>query len=220
VKIGDFAGSSVNGSAATVDYELRSKAPGIDEPDERSDLFALGSAIYEMATGARPYEDKTWREVHGLYKRWQFPKLNAMEQFQRMPGLAQIIDRCWHQKAPKAYHHVQQVVDALEDMKAEQDSATSTLNSQDSLDGDFIVKPSRRNRQDSVTYVNVASNRRHRSRKNDPDLEKGNEKHGYRKQKKKHHKGSNYVSGIIDFFSGSSLSSSSSRSRSRPLPMN
>ena len=220
MKIGDFAGSSVNGSVATVDYELRSKAPGTDEPDERSDIFALGSAIYEMVTGARPYEDKTWREVHGLYKRWQFPKLNTMGQFQRMPGLARIIDRCWHQKSPKAYQHVQQVVDALDDMRAEQDSASSTSDYQDSLAGDSIAKPSRKDRQDSATYVHLASNRRHRSRKNDPDLEKGNEKHSYRKEKKKHHKSSKYVSEIIEFFSGSSSSSSSSRSRSKPLPMN
>ena len=63
VKLGDFAGSSIDGSPSTVDYEVRSKLPGSDEPDEISDIFALGSAMWEMATGSPPYEEKSWREV-------------------------------------------------------------------------------------------------------------------------------------------------------------
>ena len=71
VKLGDFAGSSLNGSIPTVDYEIRSKLPGTDEPDEISDIFGLGSAIWEMATGLPPYHDKTWREVQDAVMSWQ-----------------------------------------------------------------------------------------------------------------------------------------------------
>jgi len=67
VRLVDFAGSSLDNSPSTVNYEVQSRLPGLLKPSKQSDIFALGSAIYEMATGVKPYEKMSYREVQKLY---------------------------------------------------------------------------------------------------------------------------------------------------------
>jgi len=104
VKLADFSGSSVDGSDLTVDYEFWSKLPGSDEPSQVADIFALGSTIFEMSTGSPPYENKSWREVHGLYKRSEFPDVSSIRH------LGPIILKCWNQK----YNTASEILDDLE----------------------------------------------------------------------------------------------------------
>jgi serine/threonine protein kinase len=92
VKLADFAGSSIDGSPATVNYEVRSRLPGMLAPSKQSDIFALGCAIYEMATGVRPYEEKAYKVVQQLYAKKTFPDTADIE------GLGGIIWNCWWQR--------------------------------------------------------------------------------------------------------------------------
>ena len=128
VKLADFSGSSVDGSPLAVDYEPWSKLPGSDEPSQIADIFAMGSAIYEMATGSPPYENKSWREVHGLYKRSKFPEVRGIRH------LGPIIRKCWNQE----YNTANGILDDLENNSKLCLKKTDSNTSEDS----FEVEPS------------------------------------------------------------------------------
>jgi len=92
LKIADFAGSSVVRSAfpPSVDYEVGSKLPGESEPTIRTDIFALGSAIYEMVTGRPPYKGRPYAEVQMMFMEDRFP-----QDFENVPELQPIVEKCW-----------------------------------------------------------------------------------------------------------------------------
>src|SRR5215471_21627300 len=94
LKIADFAGSSIDGSPATIDYEVWSRQPGGGKPDEVSDIFALGSAIYEMATGWPPYHNLPPRQIVAYYRKSHFPKLDSITS-EYGAYLAAAIKKCW-----------------------------------------------------------------------------------------------------------------------------
>jgi len=180
VKLGDFAGSSLDGSQPTVESEVRSKLPGTYEPDEISDRFAFGSAVFEMATGSAPYQDRSWREVHGLFKRNKFPRVK------NMPELDQIIRRCWMQE----YETTQEVVRDLKRLADEDVDLSSTLvDSQESLNIEPEEVSPDRQAATKYTYVEHAKSPRRKPRKYGPDPEKWDKKRGHGKEKKRDDKG-------------------------------
>jgi len=65
----------------------------LDELDERSDIYALGLVIFEMATGQRPFEAETVAEI--LAKQRSAPPPDPMSISPAIPGeLSAIILRC------------------------------------------------------------------------------------------------------------------------------
>jgi hypothetical protein len=53
-----------------------------------TDLFALGSSIYEIVTGEQPYVNLEDEEVEARYKRQEFPIVDGM-------SCGGIIKKCW-----------------------------------------------------------------------------------------------------------------------------
>jgi hypothetical protein len=184
LKLGDFAGSSIDELPSTVNYEVRSRSPGVSEPDQMSDIFALGSAIWEMATGSPPYYDKPWREVHGLYKRGKFPKLK------NFPELGEIIRKCWEQSYQHPYS-AQQVAADIERLNLQSDTSSLNSDSSQTLVGSetslrtiFDRDPS--DKQQYVTRANTKHG--HKSRPRDIESERWNEraeKYGSKQNMKK-----------------------------------
>jgi len=197
LKLADFAGSSINGSPSTVNYEVRSRSPGVDEPNELSDIFALGSAIWEMATGSPPYQDKPWREVRGLYKRGKFPKLKSI------PELGNIIRKCWEQSSQQSYKSAQEVVDDIEGLFPQFDTGNLNSDSSQTLVGSDTSLRTAFDREppDKYQYVNRATTKHgHKSRLHDIESERWNEKpEKYGSKQKEKKKKSEKRTGLLDW---------------------
>ena len=103
LKLCDFAGSSVLGSHAAIVYEVWSRLSHKGEPTRKSDLFALGSAIYEMSTRQPPYRKKPYAEIPKLYQSGQFPSVK------RIANLGNVIRNCWLQKYTNAVEVVNEI---------------------------------------------------------------------------------------------------------------
>jgi serine/threonine protein kinase len=109
LKLADFAGSSVDGSPASVDYEKGSRLPGQLEPTQKTDIFALGSAFFEMETRTPPYQEKSLSEIDKLYKQGRFTDWNLA------PLLGKIIKKCWHQR----YQSALEIIEDLDRLPAQ-----------------------------------------------------------------------------------------------------
>ncbi|KAJ5096856.1 kinase domain-containing protein [Penicillium angulare] len=90
IKIIDFSGSSLDGSRPTSGESTRFYLPRHwkDPSTVTTDLFALGSTIYEILYGTCPYRDIASDEVERLYKQHEFPDVSD-------EPWGQIIRRCW-----------------------------------------------------------------------------------------------------------------------------
>ena len=95
VKLCDFAGSSLDGSKPLVCCHTRSRIPGRDKTDELTDIFALGSAMYELITTHEPYEDMHEWEVDQQYTKAIFPTLPQGQAYKRVASIFRVARRCW-----------------------------------------------------------------------------------------------------------------------------
>lgn len=131
LKLSDFAGSSIDGSKATVVYEDWSLLPHRDIPPVKRDLFALGSAIYEMSTGHPPYPNKSKAEIQNLYWNEIFPPTNGL-------ALGSVIRLCWE----RYYSTAGQVVIAIRDIRGIEPI---------DLEPPFIAEPTYNNARSALT---------------------------------------------------------------------
>lgn len=105
-KLGDFAGSSMDGQDPLICYETSHEHPEIIGISVGSELFALGSTFYEIMTGSKPYKELSDTEIIRVYKEGKYPSLVSLAAFN------DTIHRCWTQ----GYASVDEL---LEDVKAE-----------------------------------------------------------------------------------------------------
>jgi serine/threonine protein kinase len=97
LRVIDFSGSSIDGGWASAFESVRFCLP---RPwDEKStivtDIFALGSTIFEIMTGKEPYEDLLDDEVEERFRQGIFPSVNTI-------CCGEIIIACWHAEVKSA----------------------------------------------------------------------------------------------------------------------
>ena len=111
-------------SVGTVAYMSPEQARG-DELDGRSDLFSLGSVLYEMATGRIPFEGKTTAVIfQGILAGSPVPpaQVNAS-----IPSkLAEIIDKALEKDADLRYQSAPEMRADLKRLKRDSDASRSS----------------------------------------------------------------------------------------------
>ncbi|RAL13195.1 kinase-like protein [Aspergillus homomorphus CBS 101889] len=107
IKIIDFAGSSVDGSRPSACEGTRFYLPRDwrEQPTVATDLFALGSTIYQIFQGTSPYAEIPSDEVERLFTQKEFPDVSGIV-------CGDIIKKCWLSQIAsagdvrKAIHHI------------------------------------------------------------------------------------------------------------------
>ncbi|PVH92378.1 kinase-like protein [Periconia macrospinosa] len=105
VKLGDFAGSAIDDLPPLVCYETSHELPG-EDISTRTELFALGSTVFEIMTGSKPYQDLNDHEVCSAFSEGRYPDLQSVSAFRNT------IMGCWRQKYAT-------VEEALQDIELE-----------------------------------------------------------------------------------------------------
>ena len=90
IKIIDFSGSSMDGSKQSACETTRFYLPRYwrNPSTVTTDIFALGSTLYEIFKGSSPYADTPSNQVEILYREREFPDVSALP-------CGQIINECW-----------------------------------------------------------------------------------------------------------------------------
>lgn len=93
LKFSDFGGSSIDGSEPTVLYETHSQHPTLQGPNHTTELFALGTTLYEMSTNELPHPDVNTDIPNGdnIQSRYTLGLFPDMEDLM----LGDIISGCW-----------------------------------------------------------------------------------------------------------------------------
>ncbi|KAJ5932625.1 kinase domain containing protein [Penicillium verrucosum] len=99
IKIIDFSGSSLDGSKPASGKGTRFYLPRYwrDLPTVATDLFALGSTLYEVFQRTSPYEEIPSDQVEEYFKRNEFPDVSTIP-------CGQIIKQCWLSQVDSAEH--------------------------------------------------------------------------------------------------------------------
>jgi serine/threonine protein kinase len=85
LKLGDFAGSTIDGFPATICYNTTHGLPAAepsDDPDgviitKETEILAFGSTMYETMTGHPPLHDKPDSEVECLFRARALPDVEG-----------------------------------------------------------------------------------------------------------------------------------------------
>lgn len=99
IKIIDFSGSSLDGSKPASEEGTRFYLPRHwrDPSTVATDLFALGSTLYDLFQENSPYEEIASDQVEVLFQRKEFPDVSAIP-------CGKIIEQCWLSQVDSARH--------------------------------------------------------------------------------------------------------------------
>ena len=86
------------------------------EPDARTDVFALGCVLHEMATGARPFQGHDGLSILGSMHRDK-PAAVARLAHTLPAGLAAIIGRCLENDPAQRYASAEELLEALRELR-------------------------------------------------------------------------------------------------------
>ncbi|GAB7343085.1 hypothetical protein MBLNU457_1166t1 [Dothideomycetes sp. NU457] len=89
--VADFAGCSIDGEQSTGGYQ-----PAFYHPDREfmsigTEIFAIGSLLYEIMTEAHPYHDLSYEETETKFHEEIYPDTD------HLPAFGHIIQKCWKQ---------------------------------------------------------------------------------------------------------------------------
>ncbi|MDR0331005.1 MAG: serine/threonine protein kinase, partial [Chitinispirillales bacterium] len=102
---------TMEGNIAGTMYYLSPEQMDGGEVDNRSDIYSLGTILYEMATGAKTFPQESITE---LMKRKSSNKFKSPHEFSVNTNLANIIHRCLRRTPAKRYQHAQELADDLQ----------------------------------------------------------------------------------------------------------
>jgi hypothetical protein len=128
--LADFCGSILDGSIGVVAPSIRYTRPlALAEPssklNEKDDIFALGTVLYEMNVGHRLYAEKNDTEVRELLCKHEFPDLSGLA-----APLGIVIERCWKDR----YNSADEVKSDLGESASLKEGSLSTSASYKPLD--------------------------------------------------------------------------------------
>ncbi|KZF22309.1 kinase-like protein [Xylona heveae TC161] len=94
LRLCDFSGSSLKGSDALVLENASHFLPRDEDAPNTvcSDIFALGSTLYEIFAGKMPYAGLSEEEILKLYCQKVFPDLSMIKR----EAWRRVITKCWH----------------------------------------------------------------------------------------------------------------------------
>lgn len=112
IQLCDFAGSKINDLDSLVEEETRYRLPSRFR-NTTTDIFALGSFIYEVSTGSRPFADiEDDDQIERMFTERNFPNLEALDH-------RDVISKCWNAQYASAdliradLHHRKQTEPSL-----------------------------------------------------------------------------------------------------------
>lgn len=128
VKMGDFGGSTIDGGegldiAEEIRYELPLRGRTWEaRPVMKKELFALGSALYEIEAWKMPFKGLQDEEVEKNYAEERFPDVGTLV-------LGDIIRRCWDEQVDSAT----EVLELIEDVLSKTDTEMKSWKSYNHL---------------------------------------------------------------------------------------
>ncbi len=101
----------------TIPYMSPEQLQG-DTIDPRTDIFSLGVILYEMATGARPFEGRTWGDLASSILRDKPPSVSVLNVY--LPRhLGRIIRHCLEKEPARRFQTALDLRNELEELQRE-----------------------------------------------------------------------------------------------------
>src|SRR6202171_3302092 len=104
--------SETNVVSGTLPYMSPEQLKGFPA-DARSDIFAAGAVLYEMATGRRPFPQSQSAEVIGAILHQDPPSASSVNR-RIAPALAAVIDKCLEKEPRERFQSARELLVALE----------------------------------------------------------------------------------------------------------